>query len=98
MSQLSPARIHDSCKAMTELIADYLAGRLSAGIKREFENHLKVCPDCVSFLNTYRKTVEWGAAVRAEDIPAAVRANVLEFLRRKIRKIAVLVLSLLSVT
>lgn len=58
-------------------------------------NH-KICPDCMSFLHTYRKTASLGAAVSARDIPAKVRANVLAFLRQKMRKIAMFLFSLIS--
>jgi anti-sigma factor RsiW len=89
-------RIDDSCETMTELISDYLNGRLRSSLRREFDAHLKICPDCVSFFNTYRKTASLGAAISARDIPANVRANVLAFLRRKTHKIAVFLFSLIS--
>jgi hypothetical protein len=41
---------------ITDLIFDYLADRLVRGSTREFERHSKICPDCVSFLNTHKKT------------------------------------------
>ena len=85
-----------SCRAMTELIADYLNNRLSSRIRRAFEEHLKICPDCVSFLNTYRKTAELSANVEVEEMPDAVRANVLAFLRRKLQRIALSVASLIT--
>lgn len=94
--RVRPKQIHDSCRTMTELLADYLDDRLTAGLKREFEEHLKICPDCVSFLNTYRKTVQAESTLKVDDMPPAVRASLLAFIRRKIRKIAVFVISLLS--
>jgi hypothetical protein len=42
------------------------------------------------------KTISLGAAVSARDIPAKVRANVLAFLRQKMRKIAMFLFSLIS--
>jgi hypothetical protein len=91
-----PRRINDSCETITELIADYLNGRLDGNLGREFEAHLRICPDCVSFLNTYRKTATLGASISAGDIPPKMRENVLAFLRQKIHKIAVLLLSLIA--
>jgi hypothetical protein len=29
---------------------------LSPAVKRDFQRHLRICPDCVNFLNTYRKS------------------------------------------
>ncbi len=47
-----------NCRKATSLIQDYIAGSLKRGIASEFEKHLRICPDCVAFLNTYRKTIE----------------------------------------
>ncbi len=47
-----------NCRKATSLIQDYIAGSLKRGISSEFEKHLRICPDCVAFLNTYRKTIE----------------------------------------
>lgn len=79
----SVARKSDSCKKITDLICNYLAGRLSPTMKREFERHLRIRPDCVNFLNTCTKTVSLTGALSAGELPAKVRANVLAFLRRK---------------
>jgi hypothetical protein len=48
--------------------------------------HLAICPDCVSFLNTYKKTVQITGSVRVEEMPARVRDNILAFLRRRARR------------
>ena len=40
------------------LIGDYLASRLSSRVLNAFEKHLEDCPDCASFLRTYKKTIE----------------------------------------
>jgi anti-sigma factor RsiW len=83
-----------TCKELTALIRDYLTGRLPRSLKREFERHLRLCPDCVSFLKTYRKTAALGAALPPRALPAGVRDNVLEFLRRKMRRIGSFLLCL----
>jgi anti-sigma factor RsiW len=84
----NPPRTNDSCKRITDLIFAYLTDRLDSRLKREFERHLRICPDCVSFLNTYKKTIALGGIANAGEIPFKVRANVLAFLRRKIHRIA----------
>ena len=75
-----------TCKEMTDLIFGYLNDTLSRTVQRDFERHLRICPDCVNFLNTYRKTAVTSASLRPEAIPAKVRENILEFLRSRIRK------------
>ncbi|MEW6143414.1 MAG: zf-HC2 domain-containing protein [Thermodesulfobacteriota bacterium] len=48
----------DTCKDATSLILEFLSGELSPETGSEFEKHLQICPDCVAFLNTYKKTIE----------------------------------------
>ncbi len=45
------------CKKVTSLIQDYITGELEPDIASELEKHLSICPDCVAFLNTYKKTI-----------------------------------------
>ena len=71
---------------MTDLVFDYLNGKLGPSIKRDFEQHLQICPDCVSFLNTYKKTVSVTRSIRPEEIPPRVQNNILDFLRTRVRK------------
>jgi len=73
-----------SCKEITDLVLDYLNDNLTPGIKREFMKHLRLCPDCVSFLNTYKKTVAAAGTIKPEQVPAKVRENALAFLRKRI--------------
>ena len=63
-----------------------LTDRLSPSLTREFEQHLKICLDCVNFLNTY-KTVAVAHSLNPAAIPAKVRKNVLAFLRKKMGRV-----------
>lgn len=47
-----------TCATEVALIGDYLASRLSSQTLNAFEKHLDDCPDCASFLRTYKKTME----------------------------------------
>jgi Putative zinc-finger len=75
-----------TCKEMTDLIFGYLNDTLNGTVKRDFKRHLRICSDCVNFLNTYKKTAATSASLPPEAIPAKVRENILEFLRNRIRK------------
>jgi anti-sigma factor RsiW len=46
------------CKKATSLIQDYITRELEADMATELEKHLSICPDCVAFLNTYKKTTD----------------------------------------
>jgi len=83
----------DSCKQMTDLILGYLNNRLRPALRREFEQHLRICPDCVHFLNTYKKTVALAGTLKTSEISEPVRRNVLSFLRQRALAFAALMLS-----
>ena len=75
-----------TCKEITALIQGYLNDTLSPSVKRDFKRHLRICPDCVSFLKTYKKTMAASRSLRLAEMPANVRDNILDFLRSRIRK------------
>ncbi len=75
-----------TCKELTELVLDYCNGSPDPRLERAFHQHLRGCPDCVSFLSTYKKTVEVTRSVKAEDIPPKVRSSILTFLRQRARR------------
>lgn len=81
-----------TCKQISELIVDYVSNRLNPTVTREFERHLSICPDCVSFVQTYRKTIATTGSIRVATLPAKLRKNVLAFLRKKMHQIAAFLL------
>ena len=92
----SRPNVNDSCKKITDLIFNYLTDRLTPAVRREFERHLRICPDCVNFLNTYKKSVSLTGSLVIREMPRNVRATVLAFLRQKPHRIVVLFFSLLA--
>jgi hypothetical protein len=75
-----------TCKEITGLIFGYLNDTLSPSVRRDFKRHLRICPDCVNFLNTYKKTASVTRSIRPEEIPPKIRQNILDFLRERMRK------------
>ena len=75
----------DTCKQATALILDYLTGELDPKTARLFEEHLMVCPDCVSFLNSYKETIKFTRSLSYEDIPSEMKKRIRRFLRDNIR-------------
>lgn len=85
-----------NCKQITALLHDYVHNKLSRKLKQEFEQHLSICPDCVSFFNTYKKTVAMTRSLDAAALPSRVRNNVLAFLRKRMREIGAFLLCIAS--
>jgi predicted anti-sigma-YlaC factor YlaD len=75
-----------TCEQVTQLIRDYLQGELSPEMVAKFEEHLRLCADCLAFLNTYKQTVQEVQALRYEDIPQDMQIRVRQFLRAKMKK------------
>jgi hypothetical protein len=75
-----------TCKQVTGLVSDYLNDKLAPAVKRDFQQHLRLCLDCVNFLNTYKKTVSVTRSIRPEEIPPRIRDNIVNFLRARVGK------------
>jgi hypothetical protein len=75
-----------TCKQVTGLVSDYLNDKLAPAVKRDFQQHLRLCPDCVNFLNTYKKTVSVTRSIGPEEIPPRIRDTIVDFLRGRVRK------------
>lgn len=80
-----PRRDDMMCDDITDLILDYLTGELPPDTALEFEEHLRMCPDCMAFLNTYKKTVQLTRSLQYEDIPPEMVKRVHRFLTQKIK-------------
>lgn len=64
-----------NCRECTDFLQDYLAGDLPENQQRIFEGHLELCPPCLTYLESYRKTLALGALVGeepAEPMPEAL--------------------------
>jgi anti-sigma factor RsiW len=57
-----------SCRELAEFLDDYLSGELPAETVAAFDAHLRLCPACVAYLNSYRHaTTAAKAALRRAD-------------------------------
>lgn len=53
-------KILGTCEEIIASLLDYLSGELAPEQERRFEQHLADCPACVSYLRSYKRTVELG--------------------------------------
>jgi anti-sigma factor RsiW len=81
----SKRRTTKTCKQITDLLLAYVNDELSPRRKRVFRDHLKRCPDCVSFVDTYKQTIRLTGTLYADEIPPQLSAKVGQFLRRQTR-------------
>ena len=78
-----------TCREFADFMSDYLSGELSAESWSQFEQHLSVCPNCVSYLAFYSKTVKMGKRAFEDDeealptdMPEALVKAIMEARRR----------------
>jgi anti-sigma factor RsiW len=55
-----------NCREFVEFLMTYLDGELEEAQRSLFEEHLRDCPGCIDYLDSYRKTVELGGSLCQE--------------------------------
>lgn len=56
-----------TCRELVEFLMDYIDNDLDPKIREVFDRHLKVCPSCVAYLQTYVQTIAMGRAAAQHD-------------------------------
>lgn len=65
------SRPYLTCREVLDFLMAYLDGDLTPDQKREFDRHLAVCPSCVNYLDSYKRTISLGKSAFARpDAPA----------------------------
>lgn len=68
-----------TCREFTEFLDAYLAKALTNAEQTAFDAHLAECPDCVSYLGSYRRTVDLCQSLRtAAPLPADVPTELVD--------------------
>jgi anti-sigma factor RsiW len=65
-------RPYITCRQLIDFISAYLDRELPDDERAEFERHLAVCPSCVAYLSTYRKTITLAQLAGADLVPSEV--------------------------
>ena len=72
-----------NCREFVDFLMVYLDGELPEEQRATFEQHMKACPPCVTYLETYGETVKLGGICREsegpvpEDVPENLVAAIL---------------------
>jgi len=66
-----------TCQELVELVTDYFEGALSPADRERFEQHLDVCPGCVTYVEQMRETVRLTGRLREDDLVPAARDELL---------------------
>jgi ribose 5-phosphate isomerase A len=75
-----------TCKETIDVLMDYLEATLSSDVNRELEQHLRACPPCQAYLNTYKKTAELAGQAGRQEMPEEMKRHLREFLISQLGK------------
>ena len=70
-----------TCSELVELVTEYLDGGLSMGDAERFEEHLTLCPACVSHFEQMRATIEVTGSLRSEELDPGLTVALLAAFR-----------------
>jgi len=70
-----------SCKEITELVTDYVEGRLSLGQRLRFQVHLGTCRHCRVYLRQMKTTIRLSGRLPDPALPATLEAELLSRFR-----------------
>lgn len=71
------------CQECIDLLVDYLEGELPPERARALDIHLELCPACVSFVRTYKGTVDVARTLPVDEIPPELSQRLIDFLKRE---------------
>lgn len=71
-----------TCQQLTEVVTEYLEGRMSFWRRAELQLHLGLCRHCRAYLRQMRATVRTLGKLPQEKMPDDVKAELLERFRR----------------
>ncbi|PIQ87827.1 MAG: hypothetical protein COV73_02030, partial [Candidatus Omnitrophica bacterium CG11_big_fil_rev_8_21_14_0_20_43_6] len=68
-----------SCGIWTGFLFDYAREKLNANRKKSFSRHIRDCPRCSSFLDSYLKAIRLTGALDCRDLPFELKAKLKSF-------------------
>lgn len=70
-----------SCKELVELVTDYLENALPSRERMLFDEHMELCPGCVTYLTQMRMTITAVGSLSPETMDPVARTELLEVFR-----------------
>jgi len=67
-----------TCHQLTELVTEYLEGRMSLWRRLQVQMHLGMCRHCRAYLHQMKTTVGALGRLPQEQMPADIKAELLE--------------------
>jgi anti-sigma factor RsiW len=77
------AEIHH-CKDCVDLLGEYIEGTLSPERSKALEEHLSLCPPCITFVRTYKATRKLCRHALEQDMPKELMRSLSNFLADRV--------------
>lgn len=72
------------CKECVELLGEYIEGSLPPDRAKALEDHLSLCPPCITFVRTYKATRGLCRKVLAREMPEELMHSLSAFLGKHV--------------
>jgi anti-sigma factor RsiW len=70
-----------TCRQLVELLIDYVSGELQADHRALVDKHLRACPPCVTYLETYKLTIQLTRQLPFAPVPSGLRERLIACLK-----------------
>ncbi len=70
-----------TCRELVALVTDYLEGVLPDGERKRFEDHLRECDGCASYLDQIRLTITVVSRIEVDDLSEQMKSDLLASFR-----------------
>jgi anti-sigma factor RsiW len=70
-----------ACKELVELVTEYLEGSLPSDDRQRFENHLRDCSHCATYLDQMRQTIRTLGRLTEDDLSEDTKRDLLRIFR-----------------
>jgi anti-sigma factor RsiW len=77
------AEIHH-CKECVDLLGDYIEGTLPPDRAKALEDHLSLCPPCITFVRTYKATRKLCRHALSKEMPRELKHSLSSFLAQHV--------------
>ena len=74
-----------SCREVNEFLVAYLEGQIEDDQRQAFETHIAGCPNCRTFFDQYRLTIDLVKNEETVAVPEELVDRTLDFLRKNWR-------------
>ncbi len=74
----------EHCKECVDLLGEYIEGTLQPEQAKALEDHLSLCPPCITFVRTYRATRKLCRAALVTDMPHELMSSLSSFLGKHV--------------